>query len=420
MALPRSRLSRNVALAFVCALASLTSAAAEPPEAASFYLRDGDRVVFYGDSITEQAHYTRPIELYVRTRLPDLKMSFVNSGWGGDRAWGGDGGMLEERLKRDVVAHKPTVVTVMLGMNDGYYTDFSDDGLSAFKERIETLIATLERELPGVRITLIGSSPYDNVTPGEQPEWERKIVGGYNGVVARYAAGMRDVAERHKLAFVDMNQPLVDAIQEVQAADATLAREMIPDRIHPGPAAGLLMAAQLLDAWHAPQREHVTQVNAAGAESAVMKVRQALPLPYPVDRSDPLTKKLVELAPAMSVFAGDTLRVDWLKTPRGLVEIDGDRLGSFSRDELAAGIDLAPPGSPLAERAREIAELVDVHDRLQFARWRRVELANKEQKASDSRPLRDELTALENRLDELTNAAAGLTPHSIGITGVSE
>ena len=109
----------------------------------------------------------------MRTRCPQLNVSFINSGWAGDRAWGGDGGMLEERLQRDVIAHRPTVVTVMLGMNDGYYTDFDDDGLQAFEERLETLITTLQRELPGVRITLIGSSPYDNVTPGEQPDWER-------------------------------------------------------------------------------------------------------------------------------------------------------------------------------------------------------------------------------------------------------
>src|SRR5690348_17702461 len=50
-----------------------------------FYLRDGDRVVFYGDSITDQRLYTAFVETYVVTRFPRLKVSFVHSGWGGDR-----------------------------------------------------------------------------------------------------------------------------------------------------------------------------------------------------------------------------------------------------------------------------------------------------------------------------------------------
>jgi hypothetical protein len=41
---------------------------AAPPS--GFYLHDGDRVVFYGDSITDQRLYTTFIETYVVTRFP--------------------------------------------------------------------------------------------------------------------------------------------------------------------------------------------------------------------------------------------------------------------------------------------------------------------------------------------------------------
>jgi lysophospholipase L1-like esterase len=84
-----------------------------------FYLHDGDRVVFYGDSITDQRLYTTFVETYVITRFPQLKVAFVHSGVGGDRVTGGGGGPIDLRLPRDVVAYKPTVMTIMLGMNDG-------------------------------------------------------------------------------------------------------------------------------------------------------------------------------------------------------------------------------------------------------------------------------------------------------------
>src|SRR6266704_3934004 len=75
----------------------------------NFYLKDGDRVVFYGDSITDQRLYTTFAESYAITRFPDLKIKFVHSGWGGDRVTGGGGGPISVRLQRDVFPYKPTV-----------------------------------------------------------------------------------------------------------------------------------------------------------------------------------------------------------------------------------------------------------------------------------------------------------------------
>src|SRR5712692_10805534 len=86
---------------------------------ADFYLQDGDRVVFYGDSITDQRLYTTFAETYVLTRFPALRVKFVHSGWGGDRVSGGGGGPIDVRLRRDVIAYRPTVMTIMLGMNAG-------------------------------------------------------------------------------------------------------------------------------------------------------------------------------------------------------------------------------------------------------------------------------------------------------------
>src|SRR5467141_659193 len=54
---------------------------------AEFLVHDGDRVVFLGDSITEQRLYTTYIEAYALTRHPNWKLSFRNVGWGGDTSW---------------------------------------------------------------------------------------------------------------------------------------------------------------------------------------------------------------------------------------------------------------------------------------------------------------------------------------------
>src|SRR6266702_2011539 len=87
-------------------------------EAQQVALRDGDRVVFYGDSITAQRLYTVYVQTAVRARYPEWNIRFYNAGVGGDKVTGGIAGPIDERLTRDVIARGPTVVTIMLGMND--------------------------------------------------------------------------------------------------------------------------------------------------------------------------------------------------------------------------------------------------------------------------------------------------------------
>src|SRR5215472_10981200 len=75
------------------------------PARAEFALRDGDTVVFLGDSITAARTYGKIVENYTLLRFPGRTVRFVNSGRGGDTAAGG-----LRRLDRDVFAHGATVL----------------------------------------------------------------------------------------------------------------------------------------------------------------------------------------------------------------------------------------------------------------------------------------------------------------------
>src|SRR5208283_1833183 len=131
--------------------------------AGDFFIRDGDRVVFLGDSITEQRLYTTYIEAYALTRHPEWKLTFRNVGWGGDTAWlrqraHPDEGKLfaadpeaqqkmvetsvGRGLDRDVLPLKPTFVTVKFGMNDHSYQPFREDIFHAYV-RSQTQIAKI-------------------------------------------------------------------------------------------------------------------------------------------------------------------------------------------------------------------------------------------------------------------------------------
>ena len=101
---------RSVVLLWVAAFLSLSAAQAH----GEFALKDGDVVAFYGDSITVPPSYGTMVENYVVTRFPALHVAFINAGVGGEHVGGGAEGSVDQRLARDVVARKATVVRVSM------------------------------------------------------------------------------------------------------------------------------------------------------------------------------------------------------------------------------------------------------------------------------------------------------------------
>lgn len=396
-------------IGLVLGVLALSAEAGSSETAEPLYLRAGDRVVFYGDSITEQAHYTLPIEVYLSARHPELGVTFVNSGWGGDCAWGGEGGTLAERLKRDVLAYKPTVVTVMLGMNDGYYTDFDQKSLDAFQESLGSLVRTLKRESAGIRITLLGTSPYDNITLGERPDWEVKIDGGYDSVVARYSEAMQEVAEKHGLLFVDMHKPLVKLLRDLQEKQPELARELIPDRIHPGKAAGLVMAAELLSAWNAPRTNSIT-IDGSTLKEDPLILRQRLPARFALEE-DPLTKYLLGNVVVLRLFSTPMLRITRLPARKTLLRIDGHDLGTFTESQLDNGIELTERVLPVNSTDR-LGRLIEQRSRLHFIRERHLEFHAKGQPELVKLAI-VELADVEREFQGLQNDLANSNAHVI-------
>ncbi|MHB1768119.1 MAG: SGNH/GDSL hydrolase family protein [Phycisphaerae bacterium] len=229
-----------------------------------FYLKPGDRVLFYGDSITEQRFYVNEVELFVRTRFPNLHVRFINSAFGGDRVTGGGAGTINIRLKRDVFPFKPNIITIMLGMNDAWYVPFKQRIFNTYAKGYEHIIQALQKHLPGVKIVLIEPSPYDDVTHKPYFSLDPKYNGpnGYNDVLIRYGKFVRQLAAKYHLMCVNFNKPLVSVLRKVNRIDHALAAQIIPGRIHPDANGQLVMAEALLNAWGAPAAVTAVQINA--------------------------------------------------------------------------------------------------------------------------------------------------------------
>ncbi len=354
-----------------------------------FYLHDGDRVVFYGDSITDQRLYTVYTELFTMTRYPSTNVAFFHSGWGGDRVSGGGGGPVDLRLQRDVLIYKPTVVTIMLGMNDGHYTSHKPEDDQGYQTGFQHIIGVLRKEIPGVRITAIEPSPFDDVTRPFtlQPD-------GYNAVLVSYGHWIEGYSKESNLDVADLNTGVVGVLKSANVTDNTVAQKIVPDRVHPGSAGHLLMAGQLLKAWHA--RPVVSSVTlAAGATPKVQETQFAqvtnltgasglhwqetedsLPLPL-APMTDADTSGAMALALKSSDLAEtlnqETLRVSGLAPGNYTLRIDGKGIGNFTDTQLGAGINLGSYRTPMAEQSFEVLNLTILHNNIHTSRWRQVQ-----------------------------------------------
>ena len=390
-----------------------------------FALHDGDRVVFYGDSITEQRLYTTFAETYVVTRFPHLQIAFTHSGWGGDRVSGGAGGPIDVRIWRDVLAYNPTVMTIMLGMNDGRYRAFDQQLFDDFASGYKHIVETVKHQLPRIRITVIQPSPYDDVT--RAPLFE----GGYNHVLVRYGEFIKQLADDQKLGLADLNTPVVAALQKALAADQAGAARLIPDRVHPGLGGHLLMAEALLKSWNAPAVVTDVEIDAAHKEAIRQRNTHVFDLqaakglswtqadealPMPVDMRDATVALAVRSSDFVDAIDQQPLKVRGLAGGRYTLAIDGETVGTFTAEQLAAGINLAEQPTAMARQAAQVHDLTLRHNHIHGARWRQVQTTLERDRAPHLPKALEALDELEEDLVKEQRAAAQPKPRHYELT----
>ena len=391
-----------------------------------FYLKNNDTVVFYGDSITEQNYYNQFVELYTVTRFPAMRVHFYGAGVGGDRVTGGNGGPIDERLARDVFPLKPTVVTVMLGMNDGSYQATTEEIQATYTKGYEHLLESIQEHDPGARITLLGPSPFDDVT---RPTW---FAGGYNGVMEHFADLDQGLAQKFGGTFIDLNPPVVAAIGKAQELDPQVAKLLLPDRVHPDPLAHWVMAEALLKGWNAPAL--VSSVTIDGrqgklvdAQSATVEevergadglhwteTESALPLAFIRDNeTQALLLSLTDIEQALNL---EPLRVTGLDSGQYKLTIDGSTVGTFAAEELSRGINLADLSTPMRRQSQEVGWLVRDRDEARYIHLR-MAIRKFDAGAQPGKP--DVMDAFENSLEDAIYEAAAPKPHVYAVSAVA-
>ncbi len=348
-------LLKRFTLLFAAAAASATTLSAQ--QVAPF--KDGERAVFLGNSITDGGHYHSYIWLYYMTRFPEMPITVVNAGIGGDTAF-----EMNRRLDNDVFSHDPTALMVTFGMNDsGYYEHNGENGRQFAREKYDESIRNFRhmeqrlKALPDTRIVMVGTSPYD-----EEAAIQSDCFHGKAATIERIVATQLQTATDNGWEQIDFCAPMTAINREHQTTDSTFTL-CGSDRIHPDNDGHMVMAYLFLKAQGFTGAK-VTDVAINASKPKVIREENcsitdlrkngsgitfnylANALPYPTDTvargwgmSRPQARAL-DIVPFVEEMNREMLTVTGLKGDYKLT-IDGEEIGVWSADSLAKGINLA-------------------------------------------------------------------------------
>lgn len=258
-------------------------------------VKNGDQILFLGDSITQAGLYIAFIQTWLWAEHPDLKLEIINLGLNGETASGNSEkdhpyprAHVHERLDRILKATDPDLVFICYGMNDGIYHPFSEKRFTDYQNGINRLLSKLKK--PGRKIILLSPPPFDLFTfrqhhpvapknPGEDFPFSYKTPSqDYDQVLEKY--GQWILKQNTQVsAAVDLHTPLAQLIQTRRDSDPGY---QFGDGIHPPVEGHFEMALTILDTLGADRKKagallnHLTRFSLLPADTNSSQAPSAL------------------------------------------------------------------------------------------------------------------------------------------------
>jgi lysophospholipase L1-like esterase len=365
-----------------------------------FLLKDGQRVVFLGDSNTYAGKFIAYLDAYLCTRFPDKRFELINLGLPSETVSGLSEADhpyprpdVHSRVQRALELTKPDVVVICYGMNDGIYSPFSEKRFKKYKDGIASLVTKVEKA--GARAILMSPAPFDasslkGKVQGEDAakfSWLKPYERYDEEVLTKYSDWLMTWRDK-KYTVIDAHAALLQHLEAMRKEDATY--RVSGDGIHPSANGHLVIALELLKELNAPTAVRDIaidinkemqrgpndpptdpNVNVTFAKRNLLSFKSMLPHPMPADpvwsarakEVEKFEEKVNRYALKVDTFSG------FLAMRTGNLKKDGKRL-QIRGDELAKGIDLAKLLNLGAdENGPEIWKRIDEKNRVLGFAW---------------------------------------------------
>jgi lysophospholipase L1-like esterase len=229
----RSLCTQSLFLLLVAGILLNRSAAGAEPEPK---LKSGDRIVFLGDSITQAGAaaggYVTLFKEKLAAQLPEVKVEVIGAGISGNRVPD-----LERRLEKDVLAKKPTVVVIYIGINDVWH---SLKGKGTSKQDYEEGLRRIVKKVQdaGARVVLCTASVI-----GERQDGANQL----DPLLDEYCEISRKVAQDSKSRLLDLRREFLAYLKQHNGANKE-KDVLTTDGVHLNPAGNQFVADKVLEA----------------------------------------------------------------------------------------------------------------------------------------------------------------------------
>jgi lysophospholipase L1-like esterase len=231
-------ITRIVAALLAMAMTAVGAGAQSTPEVPEA-LRGIHRIVCLGDSITQAGEAPGGYVWLIRKTLSALypNMEVINAGISGHKSTD-----MLARFDRDVLAPKPDLVTISVGVNDvwhGFYDNHPmGDGprgvpLPEYRKNVEAMVA--KAKAANVKVVILSTTVINEDLTNRE---NAKLVG--------YNAALRDIAHKDGLLFIDLQRPFQALIKTYRATTGGRDNLLTVDGVHMNPEGNKVMAHTIL------------------------------------------------------------------------------------------------------------------------------------------------------------------------------
>ncbi|MCX2573312.1 SGNH/GDSL hydrolase family protein [Pedobacter sandarakinus] len=189
------------------------------------------RIIFFGDSITQQGVSKNGYVSLIRKSLDSTKYDIIGAGIGGNKVYD-----LYLRLEDDVLNKKPDLVVIYVGINDVWHKQSSHTGTDY--DKYLKFYQALINKIQGVGSKVVLCTPS---VVGEKKDGTNELDADLN----KYAAGIRELAQKNNLPLCDLRKTFTE-YEAVHNTDDSEKGVLTVDRVHLNETGNKLVADQLL------------------------------------------------------------------------------------------------------------------------------------------------------------------------------
>lgn len=342
---------------FLFSTLPIPSVSAQTKSADAFTLKDGDRVVFLGNSIFENDFQFGYLELALTTRFADKGVTFRNLGWTGDNVWGEGRSTYTnpptpyEHLMEDLTKSQPTVVFLGYG---GVEAQDGQAGVPHFKEGLNKLLDKID-EL-GAKTVLLSTIPVISSDTAQR-------IPQRNADLELYSKAISEVASQRKKQFIDIYNPILTASKK---------DSIIENTVHLNELGYYYLATTLEKSLGLDAAKATTGVTIANNKAEVSNGRTLVP-----DKEGVLVKFAVDnkYLPLPSPKAADwiadnarTVRISGLKKGYYTLLSENSQVASASAKDWEKGVEIKQ--GPQFAQVAEVRNMILKKNELHFFQYR--------------------------------------------------